>query len=116
MGGGSDVRVAGAAVGLLLELGLQVGEQQIFAAIHGGDGVVRLLPVEVGGRIRSAAHRAGSSVSIGIAISLGEDLDCDELFRRADDALYRAKRSGRDTSVLWEPPLPSGRGTRVSRH
>lgn len=72
--------------------------------------------VEVAERIRSAAHRAGSSVSIGIAISLGEDLDCDELFRRADDALYRAKRSGRDTSVLWEPPLPSGRGTRVSRH
>lgn len=64
---------------------------------------------EVAERVRFAAHRAGSSVSIGIATSLGDDLDCDELFRRADDALYRAKRGGRDASVLWEPPLPSAR-------
>ena len=66
--------------------------------------------VDVAERIRSAAHRVGSSVSIGVAISLGDDLDCDELFRRADDALYRAKRSGRDASVLWEPPLSSDHG------
>lgn len=68
---------------------------------------------EVAERVRLAAHRTGSSVSIGIATSLGEDLDCDELFRRADAALYRAKGSGRDASVLWEPPLPASTDSRL---
>ena len=52
-------------------------------------------------------------MSIGIATSRGEDLDCDELFRRADAALYRAKGSGRDASVLWEPPLPASTASRL---
>ena len=69
---------------------------------------------EVAERVRLAAHRTGSSVSIGIATSLGEDLDCDELFRRADAALYRAKGSGRDASVLWEPPLPASTDSRLA--
>jgi len=37
------------------------------------------------------------TVSAGVAAMLpGEDLDADALVRRADDALYDAKESGRD--------------------
>ena len=60
---------------------------------------------DVAERLRAAARAAGTTVSIGIASGLDGELDCDELFRRADAALYRAKRSGRDASVLWEPPV-----------
>lgn len=83
----------------------RVGGDEFAAVLVGISDVQQAF--EVAERVRGAAHRAGSSVSIGIATSLGEELDCDELFRRADDALYRAKRNGRDASVLWEPPLPS---------
>lgn len=60
---------------------------------------------DVAERLRAAARAAGTTISIGIAAGLDGDLDCDELFRRADAALYRAKGSGRDASVLWEPPV-----------
>lgn len=60
---------------------------------------------EVAERVRAVARQAGTTVSIGIATGLAGDLDGDELFRRADAALYRAKGCGRDASVLWEPPV-----------
>jgi PleD family two-component response regulator len=31
--------------------------------------------------------------------------DSDELLRRADDALYTAKESGRDRLSIWDAPL-----------
>ena len=57
------------------------------------------VPVDLGGG-RSA--RIGAS--IGVAFS-GPDTDIDGLIRRADLAMYTAKRNGRGTSVFYEPAL-----------
>ncbi|MCB1014353.1 MAG: diguanylate cyclase [Acidimicrobiales bacterium] len=83
----------------------RVGGDEFAAVVVGVAHPPRAL--EVAERMRRAARSTGVSVSIGVATGTGEGLDRDELFRRADDALYRAKRRGRDTAVLWEPPLPS---------
>ncbi|HMQ28042.1 MAG TPA: GGDEF domain-containing protein, partial [Acidimicrobiales bacterium] len=61
--------------------------------------------LEVAERVRAVARGAGTTVSVGIASGLAGELDGDELFRRADAALYRAKGGGRDAAVLWEPPV-----------
>ena len=44
-------------------------------------------------------HRLNVTVSIGIAGSVGPDDSADALLRRADQALYRAKRDGRNRVV-----------------
>ena len=81
----------------------RVGGDEFAAVLHGiGDPVLAL---EIAGRVRAGAARAGTSVSIGIAMAGGDEPDSDELFRRADEALYRAKRAGRDVAVVWEPPV-----------
>ena len=60
------------------------------------------------------------SVSIGV-VSSGTDLHdevVEEVKRRADDALYHAKRSGRDCVCAWTPALasrPLGRSTESLR-
>ena len=52
--------------------------------------------------ILTGTHRANVTVSIGGAVWTGQSLDC--LISAADDALYAAKRNGRDCTVL--APLP----------
>ena len=42
------------------------------------------------------------SVSIGIAMDIGEAEDFGELFKRADMALYESKKSGKNTCSFWE--------------
>jgi two-component system, cell cycle response regulator len=54
----------------------------------------------------TVAHPAGQidvSVSIGCAAASGEDEKPENLLRRSDDALYRAKRAGRNCVVVAEP-------------
>ncbi len=51
-------------------------------------------------------HSLRVSGSIGIAIAGPyEDVDADELIRRADRAMYRAKRSGKDRSAVFDPTM-----------
>lgn len=50
--------------------------------------------------IESAGQKYHVTVSIGIAIRNDRDRSLDLLFKRADDALYRAKDSGRDRIVI----------------
>ena len=59
-------------------------------------------------RLRMALHDVTGSdwvtVSIGVSTWLGPNDAPEALLRRADEALYMAKRSGRDCAAQWEPP------------
>jgi diguanylate cyclase (GGDEF)-like protein len=98
--------------------GHQVGDRTLVqlatalrAALHpgeelyrvGGDEFVALVEVaapdaaaQVGRRLADAARLTGVTVSVGVAISVGDE-PASALLNRADAALYGAKRSGRDT-------------------
>ena len=45
------------------------------------------------------------TASLGVSTWLGADDRPEELLRRADVALYAAKRAGRDRCAIWEPAL-----------
>ena len=85
-------------------------------ARYGGEELVLLLPEadaeaakRVGERIRAGLAEPGIktaqgeeleiTVSIGIAQNIGDE-SIDELLRRADEAMYEAKRAGRDRIVI----------------
>jgi len=57
-------------------------------------------------------------MSIGLTSEEGQDLDFSRMMRRADAALYRAKRGGRNQVALRPFPNPAliiGRQLRKSR-
>jgi predicted signal transduction protein with EAL and GGDEF domain len=60
-------------------------------------------------RLRAALHDATGSdwvtASVGVSTWLGPNDGPDALLRRADEALYVAKRSGRNCAAAWEPPI-----------
>ena len=64
-----------------------------------------------------AEHAAGATVqavaSFGISSWLGPNDAPDALLRRADEALYVAKRTGRNRVVVWEPPASEAQGLRL---
>ena len=80
-------------------------------ARYGGEEFVVLLPdcdadeaVLVAERLRAAiagGHPVPVTVSAGVAVAGGPDLDAALLVRNADDALYQSKRDGRDRTTLW---------------
>lgn len=61
-------------------------------------------PVDLDGRLVEVG------ISIGYTVSLGRDGCADELFKRADMALYEAKAAGRNTACEFE----EGVGTRIA--
>ena len=90
-----------------------VREDDVPARFGGEEFVVLLrnpgmdIAFEVGERVRSAVAALdlqqwgvpGVSVSVGVAVSHHADQSIDELIDLADQALYRAKRTGRDRVV-----------------
>lgn len=52
----------------------------------------------------TAPHVGRVTISIGVATLRGGD-DLPSLFKRADEALYRAKSTGRDRAVSTEPSI-----------
>jgi diguanylate cyclase (GGDEF)-like protein len=90
-----------------------VREDDVPARFGGEEFVVLLrnpdpgVAVEIGERIRAAVRGLDLqrldvppvSVSVGVAVATGPDDPIDELIEVADDALYRAKRGGRDRVV-----------------
>ncbi len=46
------------------------------------------------------------TISIGVAMR-GALHDAELLYKHADQSLYRAKRDGRDRSIMWRPPEPA---------
>ncbi len=95
-------------------------------ARYGGDELVMILPDAAGEALRSMAERLISTirnhvfckgthnlhctVSVGAAGSIAEDADMMDhtaVLARADQALYEAKRSGRDRYAVWTESTPS---------
>jgi diguanylate cyclase (GGDEF)-like protein len=50
-------------------------------------------------------HQVAIGASIGIALAPGDGLDCDEIVKNADLALYRAKSEGRGKHRFFEPEM-----------
>jgi diguanylate cyclase (GGDEF)-like protein len=98
--------VAGAIVSAVREddVPARFGGEEFVVLLRNPDPGVAL---EIGERIRAAVRgldlrRLGVppvSVSVGVAVANGPDDPIDELIEVADDALYRAKRGGRDRVV-----------------
>jgi diguanylate cyclase (GGDEF)-like protein len=80
----------------------------------GGDEFVAVLDVtrpeeavRIADRLVRAAREVGRSVSVGVAVQLPDETPRDTL-RRADTALYEAKRTGRDSARVAYPLSPGG--------
>jgi diguanylate cyclase (GGDEF)-like protein len=87
----------------------RLGGEEFAAILPGMD---RLRAVEIGEAVRHAFANSGAfvdglpvgaTVSVGIAWDAGGGGDLNALFRRADAALYAAKRAGRNRVELLEP-------------
>lgn len=52
-----------------------------------------------------SGHKINVSASVGTCVAIGVDHDVDELLKRADIALYRAKSEGRNRHVLFNPDM-----------
>ena len=52
-----------------------------------------------------SGHKINVSASVGSCIASGGEHDADELLKRADIALYRAKSEGRNRQVLFSPDM-----------
>src|SRR5690606_24774860 len=50
-------------------------------------------------------HKYIGTSSIGIALFCGQSMNCDELLRRADLAMYQAKSNGRSTLCFFDPQM-----------
>lgn len=124
---------------VLKEIGQLVAKQMRetdFAARYGGDEFLMVLSetdengaVAFGERLRAnvekhvsydGRNRFSRTASLGVAVSReGEEIEAKELVRRADQALYKAKETGRNRVVLYEPPsmaeAPSAKSKRKAR-
>jgi len=74
---------------------------------EGGWAVADALRREIAGR-EIAAGRASFTLSCSFGVAMGApDDDIDDLLRRADSALYAAKRAGRDLVAFHDPETPA---------
>lgn len=102
----------------------RLGGEEFAAILPGVDGATALVAAEALRRAfaRSAAFinglAIGATVSVGVASDVEVDTDLSGLFRRADAALYVAKRAGRNQVALLESDdqrvLPAGSTIRTS--
>jgi len=81
-------------------------------ARYGGEEFIVLLPQTsatpatiVAERMREDMIAAKITISCGVAELLSPDDTLDQIVRRADDALYAAKRQGRNRTVLFQPTV-----------
>jgi len=91
--GGEAFRLGGDEFAILLP-----GRDEADAIVAAGAVLARIASIELdpGGRV---------TVSAGIAAVQDEDVDRNELIRRADSALYWAKEYGKDQVRAWRPDV-----------
>lgn len=53
------------------------------------------------------------SASVGVSLFRDRDISAEELIRRADTAMYQAKRSGRDTLYFYDPAMQAALEARL---
>jgi len=84
----------------------RLGGDEFAMLLHGTGQEVALTAAK---RLSEALHAATGSgqvtASLGVSTWMGDEDRPDELLRRADVALYAAKRAGRDRFAAWEPAL-----------
>jgi diguanylate cyclase (GGDEF)-like protein len=68
--------------------------------VLGAQQVADCLRREIAGLRLSGNAAASVSASLGVAVALPGELDVEAVIARADEALYRAKRSGRNRFCL----------------
>jgi diguanylate cyclase (GGDEF)-like protein len=85
----------------------RVGGEEILVILPGAS---RKEAVEIAERLRAAVRDrrplgVGVTISIGVAVSIPETVDTEDLIARADVALYAAKAGGRDTIRVDSEPV-----------
>lgn len=63
---------------------------------------------------RFADYEYHCSASMGITLFIDHELSVDELFRRADTAMYRAKGMGKDTWSFFDPAMQAALEARLA--
>jgi diguanylate cyclase (GGDEF)-like protein len=79
----------------------------VLPAVHTEQDVLRIaeqIHDEVRRPMRVEGHDVSATLSIG-AVMVRPGTPPEDAFRRADQALYRAKREGRDRTVLFDPRI-----------
>jgi diguanylate cyclase (GGDEF)-like protein len=76
-------------------------ETPMSGAVHAAESMLREI-----GRLRLAAgeHVVSATVSVGVAAAMPGELNPEALIARVDDALYQAKRAGRNRYVVAAEP------------
>ncbi|KAA0682808.1 GGDEF domain-containing protein [Roseomonas genomospecies 6] len=74
------------------------------------DGLARRIIEAVNEPVTTHGETVRVGCSIGIALWPGDSADVAETLRRADQALYQAKREGRNRAIRWTAGLPPSPG------
>ncbi len=87
------------------ELAYRLGGEEFLIVLPG---VSQPEGQEVAERLRTAIEQARPTgvpvtISLGLSVASGEDVAYETLFKAADEALYEAKRAGRNRTVLARP-------------
>ncbi|MCJ2014406.1 diguanylate cyclase domain-containing protein [Methylobacterium sp. J-076] len=79
---------------------------------HTAEGVCRRIIAALGEPFQLDGNAINIGISIGVALATGEELTAEQVFRRADTALYEAKAAGRNTYRLYEAEAHARSATR----
>ena len=93
---------------LLEQLGLHADE-----AARQAQHVAEKVASQLGREYDLEGHKYIGTSSIGIALFCGQEVDNDELLRRADMAMYQAKSSGSSTLCFFDPQMQENIAARL---
>ncbi len=99
--GDTVARLGGDEFVMLLE---SLGQTTQDSAAHAEAVAHKVLGV-LGQAYRLRGHHHESTPSIGIVLFMGGDESTDELLKKADVAMYRAKAAGRNTARFFDPAM-----------